>query len=366
VAELAGAFNTSDAQAHGGAGAVLLFIRHVLGPERFQTITDALPGLQSLVSSISPLTLTPGSHHLDSAVKQRFQELGLPTQHIRGFASIVQSYVRADSQTEAGKLSEAARLFESALSLEIVIPGAEPQSSAQETREDDAFTTAGFFRPEILSGIYHGQFNLPQTRYFAQNYLLRMIRALDRRCAQIGSTDLRKRIENAIMREYTDRSMDPNRALDTIKELLEGVTPGGTGKKFSYLASKEEIEQRARQDTDLFIARFGCESAEMKRFVTNLEQFMYGDTPKYYTSRDHGTQVGLSLQQACVQQHMRRAAETEARKREFCGCLVTGIIASDLSAEDKTLLATNFNTGNMQMLWKKYPRIKGRTDHCWH
>lgn len=230
----------------------------------------------------------------------------------------------------------------------IVVAGSNPAS---------ALDTDGLARPEIISGIYDGQFDLPQPRGFTLNYTVRVLRVLDARCQSVRARKALKVVDAGIIREF----MDPRRVYGNMRETY-GNNGSGGGR---LVADEATIQGWAERDSALLIQRLGCDSDEMKRYVENYVRYVLRQEPVFYSGRNHGATAN-AVRDACVNTYMKNAAADAARRVQFCDCLTMSLSKAHASWEDMDLLSREFTKENFDLVQKKNPMFVKIAGRCYH
>lgn len=117
---LTGAMDVNSAQASGGMGAILNYVKNNVSTEQFSQLAKSLPGVDGLVSQMPDISklssgeglgglLDKASQYSDSLksindVKKQFEALGLKPEMISGFVSTAQSYLDTEQGQQAKQI----------------------------------------------------------------------------------------------------------------------------------------------------------------------------------------------------------------------------------------------------------------------
>ena len=119
VQSLTGSLNIDQAQASGGMGAIMNYVKNNVSTEQFGQLAGALPGVEGLISQMPDISkLSSGSGEgfgglLNQAaeyseslkainnVKKQFEALGLSPEMISQFVSAAQSYLDSEQGQQA-------------------------------------------------------------------------------------------------------------------------------------------------------------------------------------------------------------------------------------------------------------------------
>ena len=109
--------NISDKQASGGVGSILNYAHSSLTPEKFQTLQNAIPNAQSLMSlapkskssangALGALAGSMGSSSLSgmAALASQFTSLGLSSGMISKFVPVIVQYLKNSDSSEAATI----------------------------------------------------------------------------------------------------------------------------------------------------------------------------------------------------------------------------------------------------------------------
>lgn len=117
---LTGSLDVNSAQATGGMGAILNYVKNNVSTEQFGQLAKSLPGVDGLVSQMPDISklssgeglgglLDKASQYSDSLksindVKKQFEALGLKPEMISGFVSTAQSYLDTEQGQQAKQI----------------------------------------------------------------------------------------------------------------------------------------------------------------------------------------------------------------------------------------------------------------------
>ena len=122
VSVLTSGLNVNTAQASGGMGSILNYVKNNVSTEQFGQLSKSLPGVGGLVSQMPDISqlssgssegigglLGKASEYSDSLksindLKNQFESLGLKPEMISSFISTAQSYLNTEQGQQAKKL----------------------------------------------------------------------------------------------------------------------------------------------------------------------------------------------------------------------------------------------------------------------
>lgn len=121
---LTGKLGVTDQQAEGGAGAIFDYAKQKLGAEDFSKVTDALPGVDSLIdsapqssaltgklgSSVSSLGGQSGSAVGMASLADRFSTLGLDSKMVNEYVTVILDYAKSEGGESVMNLLKGALL----------------------------------------------------------------------------------------------------------------------------------------------------------------------------------------------------------------------------------------------------------------
>lgn len=256
----------------------------------------------------------------------------------------------------------------------------------EEEAEKATFTRAGFQEPDIIEGLYAGDFSRFPTNhgpfaidmylmalhgYFSKDFdfLQQELGQNPAACGLLWDPALDQALTNKVMFENNPlwgNEADPMKqgmqVLGSLAEMLGKMQkPGGMQELMNegiYGAggmNMETLKKKAVRDALTLGSRYGCESDITIQIYKNIRPYVYGQ-PGFAPITNK--RLAQNLTEGCY------AYVGDSYKTDGCDCALNTILKSRISEDDQELLAASFSPRRIKRMKQKYPQFSQKIASC--
>lgn len=229
----------------------------------------------------------------------------------------------------------------------------EPPRSA---RKKLVFDSEGYEEPQIVGGIYTGDFNaITFNTNYVRLYLSHMTNALSQFCPLA----VRPSLKESVMRGQLADA--PKTAEDGLKALMGGLFALREMAENPSMMQEADINsavmpEKASYDAGRLSARLECDSVGMRQFLKNLERYMHDPG-------NSGSTMSNEYKARCMQA-MDSEIIRDSDRNNWCDCFLINANNYGLSRAQRQALAKDFRAGVKQVLADARKKNRNTFGHC--
>lgn len=295
-------------------------------------------------------------NHLRIATEKRYAAAAA---YLAGLVADDDQAIRLLRTSLAGGFAPAQPALAAAVQAQEAAVAELPTSEAEPPRSSGkklAFNSEGYEEPQIVGGIYTGDFN---AITFNTNYVRLYLSHMTNSLSQFCPLAVRPSLKESIMRGQLADA--PKTAEDGLKALMGGLLALREMAENPTMMHEADINsavmpEKASYDAGTLSARLECDSAGMRQFLKNLERYMHDPG-------NSGSTKSNEYKARCMQA-MDSEIIRDSDRNNWCDCFLINADNYGLSRQQRQALAKDFRAGVKQILADARKRNRNTFGHC--